>query len=228
MVEQLGTPAPASFCLMLVGHNMLGVEHLLAFLLAATLVILVPGPATLYVAGRAQGSTLSGCRAMLGIVAGDVALITLSGLGFAALLVQWPLLLAFVKMGGGLYIAYLALEQLKSTPRGPKLPTDGAPVEVTQGGFVKALLITLTNPKPILFFAAFFPMFIDPAARSTIRSYFLLGAMFELLNLIYFAALIAIVRQLQRTELLGPSNSARLHWLSAIGLLVCSAFVLLS
>lgn len=207
---------------------MTGIEHLPAFLLAATLLILVPGPATLYVAGQTQHSTLSGCWATLGIVAGDIVLITLSGLGFAALVVQWPLLLKAVKVGGGLYIAYLALELLKSAPSRPLAQGDAGTVQAAPGGFVKALLITLTNPKPILFFATFFPLFIDPAARSTMGSFYLLGAMFELLNLTYFAALIAIVGRMRRTQLFGPSAAARLQLLSAIGLLICSAFVLLS
>lgn len=207
---------------------MLGIEHLPAFLLAAMLVILVPGPATLYVAGRTQHSTLSGYRATLGIVAGDMVLITLSGLGFAALVVQWPLLLKAVKLGGGLYIAYLALELLRSAPGRPPAQADAGTVQEASGGFVKALLITLTNPKPILFFAAFFPLFIGNAARSTLGSFYLLGALFELLNLSYFAALIAVVGQMKRTQLFGPSAGARLQLLSAIGLLICSAFVLLS
>lgn len=200
------------------------IEHLPAFLLAATLVILIPGPATLYVAGRTQRSVSSGCWATLGIVAGDIVLITLSGFGFAALVAQWPLLQAVIKVGGGLYVAYLALELFNS----PTSQNYAGPAKPAPGGFAKALLITLANPKPILFFAAFFPMFIDKAAGSTTRSFFALGAMFEVINLVYFAALIAIVARLQRAQLLGQSGSALLQKISAVGLLICSAVVLSS
>lgn len=198
------------------------IEHLPAFLLAATLLILVPGPATLYVASRTQRSVSSGCRATLGIVAGDIVLITLSGFGFAALVAQWPLLQTVIKVGGGLYIACLALELLNS----PKSQTNFEPGKPSPDGFAKALLITLTNPKPILFFAAFFPMFINKAAGSTMRSFFTLGAMFEGINLMYFAALIAIVARLHRTKLLGQSGSRLLQKMSAFGLLICSGVVL--
>ncbi|QTN29115.1 LysE family transporter [Rhodoferax sp. AJA081-3] len=203
---------------------MQGIAQLPAFLLAATLVIVVPGPATLYVAGRARHSARSGFSAVLGIVVGDILLITVSGLGFATLVAQWPRLLDVMKFGGGLYIAYLALELLMPQPS-PGQVAHGTP---PAGGFAKALLLTLSNPKPILFFSAFFPGFIDHSAPSAMCSFYLLGALFEAINLVYFAALIVLVGRLRQSRHFGSVAGVHLQRLSGIGLLLCSAFVLLS
>lgn len=203
-----------------------GIAQLPAFLLAATLVILVPGPACLYVAGLARHSSRSAGLAMLGIIAGDMVLISLSGMGFAAVVAQWPLLLQLLRVGGALYIAYLAIGLLRAPPP----PTDGAlgTAATHNGGFGPALLLTLTNPKPLLFFAAFFPTFIAPSAASTLYSFYLLGAWFEAINVLYFSALIALVARLRHTRALGPTAGARLQTLSGLGLLLCSACVLLA
>lgn len=203
---------------------MQGVSQLPAFLLAATLVIVVPGPATLYVAGRARHSARSGFLAVLGIVVGDILLITVSGLGFATLVAQWPRLLDVMKFGGGLYIAYLALELLKPQPPSGQAAHGTPPA----GGFAKALLLTLSNPKPILFFSAFFPGFIDHSAPSAMRSFYLLGVLFEAINLVYFAALIVLVGRLRQSRFVGSGRGTYLQKLSGVGLLLCSAFVLLS
>jgi leucine efflux protein len=202
---------------------MTGVEHLPAFLLAAAAVILIPGPATLFVAGRVRHGARSGAMATFGIVAGDVVLITLSGLGFAALVAQWPVLQDVIRTLGGLYIAYLALEMLNSPP--PEVDSGNAPAD--QGTFGQAMLITLTNPKPILFFAAFFPLFIAQGEPHQMRSFFALGALFELMNLVYFAAVIAIVHRLDKLHRNGHFGGELLNKASAWGLLLCSAFILL-
>lgn len=201
-----------------------GIDNLPAFLLAASLIILVPGPATLYVAGRVQSSTMNGYVATLGIVAGDIVLITLSGLGFAALVSQWPILLDVIKFAGGMYILYLAFEMLNSPPA----QVDSKDVKARQGGFLKALMITLTNPKPILFFAAFFPMFIDRDGGSTMRSFYALGLLFEVLNVMYFAVIITVVARLHRMNANGRFGGAAMHKISAYGLALCAAFILLA
>src|SRR5688572_30861779 len=84
-----------------------GTANVASFLFAATLVVLVPGPATLYVAGQAHRSAGSAGRAMAGIIVGDLVLITLSGLGFSALVTRWPVMLLVLQLGGALYVTFL-------------------------------------------------------------------------------------------------------------------------
>jgi len=185
---------------------MLGIHDLWSFLLAASLVIIVPGPATLFVVSAARHSVRRGTRAIAGIIAGDLVLITLSGLGFAALVARWPAVLSAIKIAGALYLAYLGISLLRSHPvvRAPADADPGAradppPVPASSHELRRGLAITLTNPKPLLFFGAFFAMFIAPAATSRIVSFYALGAMFELINLTYFATILWLVARLRAT-----------------------------
>lgn len=194
------------------------IVHLEAFLLAATLVIIVPGPATLYVAGRAQHSPGTALRAVAGIVCGDLALIALSGLGFAALLASWPVLVTAIKVVGALYLIYLGWEMLRGDGRVAAKADDG------RAGFGRGLLLTLTNPKPILFFAAFFPLFIDPRAGGGAQGFYWLGLWFEAINLAYFATVIFVASRLGRFA----GFSSRFGQLGGCALLGCGVFVLAS
>jgi leucine efflux protein len=197
-----------------------GIAHLPAFLLAATLIILLPGPATSAVAGRVRFSPATSAMAALGIVAGDIILISIAGVGFAALVAVWPAILQMAKVGGGLYIAYLGLESLNSPVQAAQ---PGA--EVPRGGFAQALAGSLSNPRPALFFAAFFPMFIDMSTPSTMGSFVALGAIYEMLNIMYVATIITIMARLHRAH---AAHSKAAQRLGAWGLLLCSGLILLA
>jgi leucine efflux protein len=199
-----------------------------SFMLAAILVIVIPGPATFFVLGCARGNVRHAAHGVLGIVAGDLVLITISGLGMASLLSQWPGLLNAIKMIGALYLLYLGIGLI----RGGQQPAT-ATEAVTQHGktrrfLLQGALLTLTNPKPVLFFAAFFPMFIDSGNTSTLSSFYTLGLLFELLNLGYFALLILTISRLQRQPGFHAFLSGRFNKLNGIALAACSVLTLAS
>ncbi|MBA2674030.1 LysE family transporter, partial [Ramlibacter sp.] len=83
------------------------IHHAWAFLAAAAFVILVPGPATLLVAGEAQRGRRGAALTTLGIVLGDVVLIALSAAGVAALVARWSGVADALTAAGGLYVIYL-------------------------------------------------------------------------------------------------------------------------
>jgi leucine efflux protein len=200
--------------------------NLLSFLAAATLVIIVPGPATFYVLGAAYRSLAGAIASVAGIVAGDVVLILLAGLGFAAVVSQWPMTLSVIKAVGSIYVVYLGVDLLRSKPAA------GGDVRTTKatnpGGFVQGFLITVTNPKPIIFFAAFFPMFIDRDSGSSGASFLLLGVWFEIVNLVYFAAIITIVIQLRGRSVFDRFMTNSLTRASGSGLVACGTLIILS
>lgn len=203
---------------------MLGLENTAAFVLAAALVIAVPGPATIHVAAKARYSVKIAGLAVAGIVAGDVVLITLSGLGFAALVSKWPILLLTIKIIGAVYVAYLGIGLLRAKPDAhSKAPAEASSIF---GDFIKGLLITLTNPKPILFFAAFFPMFIDKTTRSWMQSFYALGALFEFINLIYFCAITAVICGFRTVPALERWSGGGFNKVSGAGLMLCAALIL--
>lgn len=201
---------------------MAGLHSLAAFVPAAALVIIVPGPATLLVAGHAHRSAWLAARATAGVVLGDIALITLSGLGFATLMQRWPTLGLSLTVVGAFYVACLGWMTWRASPP-PTLEGRGP---TSAGGFMQGFALTLTNPKPVLFFGTFFPLFIDPAksdAGHWMRSFYALGAIFEAINLLYFGALICLVSRLRRWT---TQPRVPLHRLGGGGLMLCAALML--
>lgn len=189
-------------------------EQLPAFVAAALLVIIVPGPATLFVLSQARHSTRRAWSAVAGLVLGDVLLISAAAFGLAALLLRWPFLLLALRWGGAAYIAWLGLGLLLTRPG--SAPRKEAPA----GGFRRALLITVSNPKPLLFFGAFFPLFIGAQAtgQGWLARFYLLGGIFELLNIGYFAALLAALRLWRLPAAAAPW----LPRLAGAGLMLCA------
>jgi threonine/homoserine/homoserine lactone efflux protein len=198
---------------------MSGVQHLGAFLLAALLVIVVPGPATLYVLGQLRLSSWRAAQAVAGLVAGDLLLISAAGLGLGALLQQLPAALLVLRIGGALYVGWLGLTMLHSDPQPASVQ------RLVRGtGFGPALWLTLFNPKPVLFFGAFFPLFLAADGHDWLAGFLSLGLLFELLNMLWFALLIAGVALLKRHARV-PAG----RWVNragGLGLLGCAALML--
>jgi leucine efflux protein len=205
--------APASF----------GIENLTAFLMTSALVIFAPGPANMYIASQACRSVRQGIWGLAGIISGDIFLIFLSGIGFSALLAKWPSLLWIIKLVGAVYIAWIGWKMLRTKPSTAVQPE----VEdvFSGGGFHKGLLLTAMNPKLILFFGAFFPMFVSAATQHRWGSFMVLGVMFQVLNVFYYGALIWLVSHFRHTRLMHGRGKQILTQLSGVGLLLCAAFV---
>ncbi|MBL8832295.1 MAG: LysE family translocator [Rhodospirillales bacterium] len=137
-------------------------EIWLAFAAAAAILIAIPGPTTLVVLGQ----TLSGGRRMgfvslIGVALGDVCAISLSVLGFSAILSASAHAFEILKWIGAAYLVWLGIGLWRAPP------ADLAAVSAGQTDVRRAIFrsfaITLLNPKGILFFAAFLPQFMDPA-----------------------------------------------------------------
>jgi leucine efflux protein len=200
----------------------LPLQQLGAFVLASLLVIMIPGPATLFIATRS--SRTAAAAGVLGIVAGDLMLIALACLGLGALLQQWPVLLGVIKWAGACYLVYLGVGML--WPRQAARNTPGDDRKRDGRGFATGLLITLSNPKPLLFFGAFFPLFIPAQSRDPWASFLALGLVFELLNLAYFGVLITLLGRV-RTALQSQARTASaLRTLAGLGLVGCAVLML--
>jgi leucine efflux protein len=204
-----------------------GIDRPGSFVLSALLVIVIPGPATLYIAGTAREAWRRAGVAAAGIVVGDLVLIALSALGFAAVLAARPQLVSAIKLVGALYLAYLGVGLLRSRRGAPALASSPSPPSVRAWRHgVTGLLLTLTNPKPVVFFGAFLPLFVARDAPSPLTSFCTLGALFELINLSYFAAMIVVVRRLRASPGVARFLGGGFDRLCGAGLLACSALVL--
>jgi leucine efflux protein len=200
---------------------MLGVTDLPTYLIGLVLIILLPGPNSLYVLSMAarRGVRL-GYQAACGVFCGDAVLMVLSAAGVASLLQANAMLYGIVKYAGAGYLSWLAIGMLRSAwsmwrARHKRQRTGAGSPEsgVAEPGFAvsaeavsatsatsleaaderpyrRALLISLLNPKAILFFVSFFVQFVDPGYAHPALSFLLLGALATLCSFLYLTTLI--------------------------------------
>ncbi|MFI6338561.1 leucine efflux protein LeuE [Streptomyces sp. NPDC050535] len=176
---------------------MLGVTDLPTYLAGLILIVLLPGPNSLYVLSvAARRGIRTGYTAAAGVWCGDTVLMTLSAAGVASLLQANALLFGIVKYAGAGYLTWLAIGMLRAAwsmwrTRRERTVAE-APGEQTaeERPFRRALVISLFNPKAILFFVAFFVQFVDPGYAYPALSFVVLGAFAQLASFLYLSALI--------------------------------------
>ncbi|MFC4334584.1 leucine efflux protein LeuE [Salininema proteolyticum] len=177
---------------------MFGIVDIWTYLAAAVLVILLPGPNSLYVLSVAtRRGRKAGFTAASGVVLGDFILIVLTVTGLASMFAAAPLLYNIVRWAGVLYLAWLAVGLMRSAWTTVRKIRAGeveaeAPADTgkRERPFVRALVASLLNPKAILFFVAFFVQFVDPGYEWTALSYLILGVIVQLLSVTYLTTLI--------------------------------------
>ncbi|QNP64909.1 leucine efflux protein LeuE [Streptomyces genisteinicus] len=178
---------------------MLGVTDLPTYLVGLVLIILLPGPNSLYVLSvAARKGTRTGYRAAAGVFTGDTVLMTLAALGAASLLQTTPVLFMIVKYAGAGYLTWMAIGMLRAArslwrSRGeePALAGDaGQPAGPAENPYRRALIISLFNPKAILFLISFFVQFVDPAYAYPALSFVVLGTLLQLSSFLYLTTLI--------------------------------------
>jgi threonine/homoserine/homoserine lactone efflux protein len=136
-------------------------ELWIAFIAAASIMILIPGPTTMMVMGHTMaGGPRIGALSLIGVTFGDICAITLSMLGFSALLSVSAEAFTAMKWIGASYLLYLGIKLWRAPPM-ELTPTAGGR-RSARDAILQTFLVTLLNPKGILFFAAFLPQFIDP------------------------------------------------------------------
>jgi leucine efflux protein len=142
---------------------MFGIEHYASFVLAIVAFQILPGPGTLTILNAtARFGVRSGMSAVGGTLTGDFLFMLGAVLGLAALLAAHPAVLSSLQWLGIAYLCWLGLKLL-GKPAG-KEETAPARSAERQRCFRRAFAVCLTNPKAIMFFMAFFPLFLAPAA----------------------------------------------------------------
>ncbi|MEU4177305.1 leucine efflux protein LeuE [Streptomyces sp. NPDC026589] len=190
---------------------MLGVTDLPTYLAGLALIVLLPGPNSLYVLSvAARRGVRTGYSAAAGVWTGDAVLMTLSALGAASLLQTTPLLFAIVKYAGAAYLTWMAIGMLRAAVslwrerhrRTAELAetvddaetagtagTSGATAPVERP-YRRALVVSLINPKAILFLISFFVQFVDPGYAYPALSFLVLGTLLQLASFAYLSVLI--------------------------------------
>jgi leucine efflux protein len=170
---------------------MLGIADYGAFCAAILLFLALPGPGTFaLLTSTGKGGFRGGAAATAGLIAGDQVLLWMAVAGVSALLAAHPVLFDAVRYAGAAYLAWIGIRLL--------LARDGAsaaPVRIHAGHYARqAFLITLMNPKAIVFYMAFFPLFIDPATHRGIPTFALMAATIAVITAVYCLLLCAFAR----------------------------------
>jgi threonine/homoserine/homoserine lactone efflux protein len=153
------------------------------FAVAATLLLLTPGPAVLYIVARSlEQGRIAGLASVFGITTGTLVHVLASTLGLSALLASSALAFALVKYAGAGYLIYMGVRRILSrsdTPPSPSKLARRSIGRLYRDGFI----VNLLNPKTALFFLAFLPQFVDPARGAVPFQIAFLGLLFTLMGL---------------------------------------------
>jgi len=166
---------------------MLGIADYGAFCAAILLFLALPGPGTFaLLTSTAKGGFRAGAAATFGVIAGDQVLLWLAVAGVAALLAAQPVLFQAVQYLGAAYLAWIGLKLLFARPG------NSSPVRIEPRHYARqAFLITLLNPKAIVFYMAFFPLFIDPATHRGAVTFGAMAATIAVITAVYCLLLCA-------------------------------------
>lgn len=157
----------------------MSIELYLAYVAAAAIVLVIPGPTIIFVITQAMAlGRRSVVPLVLGVVFGDFTAMTLSLAGLGAILSASAALFAILKWIGAFYLIYLGLGLWRASRRPQVSPHAGN--RPAPASFRRAYIVTALNPKGIAFFVAFLPHFVNPAA-DIMPQLLMLGATFLLL-----------------------------------------------
>ena len=152
---------------------MLGVTDYGAFVIAFLILLAIPGPGNFaLITATGKGGIKAGLAATCGVIVGDQVLLWLAVAGVATLLATYPAAFHMVQWAGAAYLAYLGLRMLLSKPGGA-----AHTCRMDNGQYLRqTMMITLLNPKAIMFYMAFFPLFVDPVKHQGLVTFGFMAA----------------------------------------------------
>jgi threonine/homoserine/homoserine lactone efflux protein len=158
-------------------------DRLAVFVVAALALLVVPGPAVLYIVARSiHEGRRAGLASVLGIHVGTLVHIAAATLGLSALIVSSAIAFTAVKIAGAVYLVGLGLWTLFSRRAEPDIALGGE--RNLRRAFAQGIVVNVLNPKTALFFLAFLPQFVDPNAPHPALQIAFLGVLFALLGLV--------------------------------------------
>ncbi|MES2974751.1 MAG: LysE family transporter [Pseudomonadota bacterium] len=194
---------------------MFGISDYGAFVAAIIIFLAIPGPGNLaLITSTSKGGRMGGMAATMGVIAGDQVLMWLAVAGVAALLTAYPAAFNAVQWLGAAYLAWLGFKMLTAKP-------GDAPVLNIQPRhyFRQAALITVLNPKAIVFYMAFFPLFVDPAQHQGLLTFGVMAATVAVLTFLYGLGAVMLTYYLAERLRANPVISRGLEKLAGVFLI---------
>jgi leucine efflux protein len=192
-----------------------GISDYGSFVAAIVLFLAIPGPGNLaLITSTSKGGISGGLGATLGVIAGDQVLMWLAVAGVATVLATYPAAFAAVQWLGAVYLAWLGWKMLSAKP-------GDAPVLNIHPRhyFQQAMAITLLNPKAIVFYMAFFPLFVDPRHHQGLLSFAVMAATIAVLTFLYGLGMTLLTHRLAERMRANPRIGRGLEKLAGIFLI---------
>lgn len=167
---------------------MFGITNYSAFVIAFILLLLLPGPGNLaLISSAGKGGLVGGVASVFGLLLGDQILMWLTVAGVAALLQANPIIFHALQWLGAAYLAWLGFKMLTAKAGNKPL------LNITAGHyFQQTLVITLFNPKAIMFYVAFLPQFIDPVKHQGMLTFSVMAVTIAVLGFLYCISVVLI------------------------------------
>jgi threonine/homoserine/homoserine lactone efflux protein len=191
---------------------MFGIADYGAFVVAIIIFLAIPGPGNLaLLTATGKGGVRSGMAATLGVIAGDQVLLWMAVAGLSALLINYPSLYSSIQWAGAAYLMGLGYSLFNAKP-------GDAPVLNMKPDhyFRQALFITVLNPKAIVFYMAFFPLFVDPAIHQGLLTFGVMAATIAALTLSYGLVVVLLAHYLAERVRASPLATVMLNKVAGV------------
>lgn len=174
---------------------MFGITDLTTYIIGTIFIILLPGPNSLYVLSvAAKRGVRAGYLGAAAVVVGDTVLMVLAAAGVGTLLAAYPGVFTVIKYAGAAYLAWVGVQLIRGAVKkwreGSVSAVDETAHTDAANPFKRALVISLLNPKAMLFFVSFFIQFVDPAYPHPVLTFAILGGILQVISIAYLSALI--------------------------------------
>lgn len=192
-----------------------GISDYGAFAAAIVLFLAIPGPGNLaLITSTGKGGVRGGLAATLGVIAGDQVLLWAAVAGVATVLATYPAAFNAVQWLGAAYLAWMGWKMLTAKP-GDAPVLDIRPRQY----FQQAMVITLLNPKAIVFYMAFFPLFVDPRHHQGLLSFGVMAATIAGLTFLYGLGMTLLTHHLAERMRANPLAGRMLEKLAGVFLI---------
>ena len=194
---------------------MFGIANYGAFVAAIIVFLMIPGPGNLaLITSTSKGGIRGGLAATLGVILGDQVLMWTAVAGVAALLASYPVAFAAVQWLGAAYLGFLGFKMLVAKAG------DAPILNIKPAHFLRqALMITLLNPKAIVFYMAFFPLFVDPVQHQGLLTFAVMALTIAALTFAYGLVATLLTHFLAERMRANPAVSRGLNKLAGVFLI---------
>ena len=195
--------------------SFVGIADYASFVIAIIVFLLIPGPGNLaLISSTSKGGIAGGLSATFGVITGDQVLLWAAVAGVSAVMAAYPSAFQAVQWLGAAYLTWLGLKMLLAKPG------DASILHILPRHYMRqALFITLLNPKAIVFYMAFFPLFVDPATHQGLKTFGVMAATIAALTFLYGLVAVLLTYFLAERIRANPKVSATLEKIAGVCLI---------